>query len=154
MWASRLNKVTKKPVLEHFPGECERFGPHPPDSCRCRWNSPARLGMLAAMSETTQPIPPLESRFLEPEGFVWGTFTNTHGQALRWGCYARPGADKTCVLVGGFTEFIEKYFETAQDFAARGFAVWCMDWLGQGGSARPATHPTRPRARDCDADAD
>jgi lysophospholipase len=98
--------------------------------------------------------PSLDRRFLEPPGFVWGSFINARGVTIRTGHLTRPGADKTCVLVGGFLEFIEKYFETAQDFADRGFSVWCMDWLGQGGSQRPLRFPTRPRARDYDADAD
>ena len=58
-----------------------------------------------------------------------------------------------CVLVGGFAECAEKYFETMADLAARGVSVWCMDWRGQGGSERPATRPTRPRGRDFDRDA-
>ena len=57
-------------------------------------------------------------------------------------------------MVGGFGEFIEKQFETARDLAARGVAVWCLDWRGQGGSIRPRRMPTRPRARKFDRDAE
>ena len=57
-------------------------------------------------------------------------------------------------MVGGFGEFIEKQFETVRDLAARGIAVWCLDWRGQGGSIRPRRLPTRPRARKFDRDAE
>ncbi len=98
--------------------------------------------------------PALDARFLEPAGFRWGAYVNSRGQALRWGHLPRADAAKSVVIVGGFGEFIEKYFETIGDFAARGFAVWCLDWPGQGASARPAGDPTRPLARDFAADAD
>ncbi len=42
----------------------------------------------------------------------------------------------TICLVHGRTEFIEKYFETINDFLERGFAVATFDWRGQGGSER------------------
>ncbi len=100
-------------------------------------------------------IPPtLEARFLEPGGFQWGTYKNDRGQALRYGHLPIAGATRNVVIVGGFGEFIEKYFETIRDFAARGFSVWCLDWAGQGASTRPVADPTRPLARDFAADAD
>ncbi len=103
-------------------------------------------------------LPALDARFLEPAGFQWGVFTNARGQALRWGHLPVPEAraqeTRSVVIVGGFGEFVEKYFETIRDFAARGFAVWCLDWAGQGESARPEANPTRPLARDFAADAD
>ena len=104
-------------------------------------------------SDRALNAPRLPRSLLEPPGFQWGMFVTDDGAKLRWGHLPTPGADKACLLVGGFTEFIEKYFETAQDLAARGFAVWCLDWLGQGGSDRPQIYPTRPRARDYDQDA-
>jgi lysophospholipase len=39
-------------------------------------------------------------------------------------------------LLQGYSEYIEKYFETARDLLARGFAVATFDWRGQGGSTR------------------
>ncbi len=98
--------------------------------------------------------PSLAARFREPPGFQWGTFVTESGASLRWGHFPNPDADKTCVLVGGFAEFIEKYFETARDFAARNFDVWCLDWQGQGASDRWTENPTRPRAREYERDAD
>lgn len=106
--------------------------------------------------------PALDARFLEPAGFQWGVTINARNQSLRWGHLpavpearsAGPGATRSIVIVGGFGEFIEKYFETIRDFSTRGYAVWCLDWYGQGDSARPESDPTRPLARDFAADAD
>ncbi len=69
---------------------------------------------------------------------------------LRYATFPKgAGAAKgTICLVGGRTEFIEKYFETIADFQARGFAVATFDWRGQGGS-RPAD--PQPDARLCEA---
>jgi lysophospholipase len=98
-------------------------------------------------------LPPLAARFLEPPGFSWGSFTAPDGAKLRWGHLpaAEPLAD--CVVIGGFSECIEKYFETIADLAARGLGVWCLDWRGQGGSERPRRWPSRPRPRHFDRDA-
>ena len=98
-------------------------------------------------------VPALEARFLEPPGFVWGSFPTVDGARLRWGHLPAPEASADCVLVGGFAECIEKYFETIGDLTARGYSVWCLDWRGQGGSERPRRLPSRPRPRRFDRDA-
>lgn len=97
--------------------------------------------------------PSLPPRFLEPAGLRWGRFSAPDGASLRWAHLAVPDAKMNAVLVGGFSEFIEKYFETMRDLAARGMSVWCLDWRGQGGSERDPDLPTRPLARDFDRDA-
>lgn len=112
--------------------------------------------MATTLMDTTPLIaaaeaPPLEARFLEPEGFRWGYFTARDGARLRWGHLA-AGAAKDCVLVGGYIEFIEKYFEVARDFHRRGFNVWCLDWRGQGRSARSGRTKPDPRVFDRDAE--
>jgi lysophospholipase len=98
--------------------------------------------------------PSLPERFLPPPAFMWGSFAARDGAILRWGHLPVPCARAECVLVGGFGEFIEKQFETVRDLAARGIAVWCLDWRGQGGSIRPRRLPTRPRARNFERDAE
>ncbi len=40
------------------------------------------------------------------------------------------------IVAPGRTEFIEKYFEVTRELQARGFAVFCIDWRGQGLSGR------------------
>ncbi|MGE3334360.1 MAG: alpha/beta fold hydrolase [Rhodospirillaceae bacterium] len=110
--------------------------------------------MTTTPMDTTPLIasaPPLEAPFLEPEGFKWGHFTARDGARLRWGQLA-AGTAKDCILVGGYIEFIEKYFETARDFHRRGFNVWCLDWRGQGRSARSGR--TKPDVRVFDRDAE
>jgi lysophospholipase len=47
------------------------------------------------------------------------------------------------ILVPGRTEFIEKYFETAESFRARGFTVLIMDHRGQGLSDRLLSDPLK-----------
>ncbi len=42
----------------------------------------------------------------------------------------------TIFLQQGHNEFIEKYFETIQEFIDRGYSVICFDWRGQGMSER------------------
>jgi lysophospholipase len=73
-----------------------------------------------------------------PEGAQVGWFTTADKVRLRYATFAKgPGAARgTICLVGGRTEFIEKYFETIADFQKRGFAVATFDWRGQGGSDR------------------
>ncbi len=102
--------------------------------------------------------PALPERFLPPREFVWGGFTASDGAVLRWGHLPVPETVSevraACVIAVGFGEFIEKHFETMRDLAARGIAVWCLDWRGQGRSMRPSRFPTRPRARDFSRDAE
>lgn len=73
-----------------------------------------------------------------PEGAHAGYFETTDKIRLRYATFPkRAGGPKgTICLVQGRTEFIEKYFETAADFQARGFSVATFDWRGQGGSQR------------------
>lgn len=75
--------------------------------------------------------------YSEPAGFKWGSFTNAKGADIRYGSLKAKGESKgTVVMLPGFRESIEKYFECAQEMRDRGFDVWVMDWRGQGGSQR------------------
>ena len=62
------------------------------------------------------------------------------GTLLRTAYWSAPGPHKpsrgTVLLLAGFSEFIEKYYETASDLHALGFAVIAFDWRGQGLSSR------------------
>jgi lysophospholipase len=55
-------------------------------------------------------------------------------RVARW--HPEGTARGTVVLAQGRAEFIEKYFETAGELLARGFAVVTFDWRGQGLSTR------------------
>ncbi len=78
------------------------------------------------------------ARFSAPENWRRGTFVNADAAKIAYG-YAQtkkavPGG--TVVILPGFTEFAEVYFETARDFLARGYNVYIMDWRGSGRSDR------------------
>lgn len=51
---------------------------------------------------------------------------------------ASPGTPPrgSVIIAPGRTEFIEKYFEVIRELQGRGFAVFCIDWRGQGLSGR------------------
>lgn len=85
-----------------------------------------------------------------PSGWVWGKFTNGSGQALRYGSlYPETQAPESIViLLPGRSEFIEKYFETAHNLTRMNFAVWVIDWRGQGKSERPFRYSHRGNAPD------
>lgn len=67
-----------------------------------------------------------------PPGGTFATFTASDGAELRYALWPRDGARGTVTLQGGFTEFIEKHFESVRDLLDRGFAVAAMDWRSQG----------------------
>ncbi len=56
-------------------------------------------------------------------------------RAVRWLSHANQPSG-TVLLLHGFSEFIEKYFETAQSLLDRGWNVVTFDWRGQGLSER------------------
>jgi lysophospholipase len=84
-----------------------------------------------------------------PDNAVAGSIKTPDGVTLR---YARfpppPGRKGTVVLLQGRAEFIEKYFETARDLRARGFAVATFDWRGQGLSDRALSDRQKGYVRD------
>jgi lysophospholipase len=84
---------------------------------------------LSALADN--PIPP---------GARSGVLRTQDGLGLRYAVWepARR-ARGTVLLLQGRADFIEKYFETAAELLARGFAVATFDWRGQGGSQRLLT---------------
>lgn len=73
------------------------------------------------------------------------------GTRLRTAEWPRnPGVQDSgvCVLLGGQTEFLEKYEEVIGELAARGFAGAWLDWRGQGGSERPLSDPLKAHVAD------
>ena len=72
-----------------------------------------------------------------PDNVVTGTLKTPDGVSLRFARWEPPaGRRGTVCILPGRTEWIEKYFETARDLRARGFAVAILDWRGQGLSDR------------------
>lgn len=47
------------------------------------------------------------------------------------------------IIAPGRTEFIEKYFEVVRELQQRNFAVFCIDWRGQGLSGRETNNPLK-----------
>lgn len=84
------------------------------------------------------------TRFDRPSGWYWGSFRNAGGAKLRYG-YCEPAGRPRAriVLLTGFREFGEKYFETINDLLALEYAVWQLDWYGQGGSERHFDNPQK-----------
>lgn len=60
----------------------------------------------------------------------------------RWHCQS-DRCRGTVFLMGGRTEFMEKYHETISDLNGRGLDVFSFDWRGQGGSQRLLSDPTK-----------
>lgn len=90
------------------------------------WRSAARWTRKSDLRQPPEEIagvPQLPARFLEPHGFLWGSFAAPDGAKLRWGHLPAANPRVECVMVGGFTECIEKYFETTADLAARGVSA-------------------------------
>lgn len=74
-----------------------------------------------------------------------GTLTAHDGFPLRTVVWPAPpgGGRGTVVLLQGRAEFVEKYGETVDDLGARGFAVYALDWRGQGRSGRVLKDPRK-----------
>lgn len=73
-----------------------------------------------------------------PEGMRGGYLETSDKVRLRYAVFPRtdgPNRGTICLLQGR-TEYVEKYYETIQDFQKRGFMVATFDWRGQGGSDR------------------
>ncbi|MBM3532120.1 MAG: alpha/beta hydrolase [Alphaproteobacteria bacterium] len=74
---------------------------------------------------------------IEDQGGVVRFVEADDGARLRTASFPSRGAGEGQLLfLTGFSEFIEKHLETIADFQKRGFAVWTMDWRGQGLSDR------------------
>ncbi len=74
-----------------------------------------------------------------PDGGEVQVVSTPDGVELRvavWSAPANRAARGTVLLFAGYTEFIEKYYETVARLRARGFAVVTFDWRGQGLSSR------------------
>jgi lysophospholipase len=59
-------------------------------------------------------------------------------RAGKWDVPEGAAPRGVCVLLEGFTEFLEKYDEVAEELNRRGFVVVSVDWRGQGASERGA----------------
>jgi lysophospholipase len=81
----------------------------------------------------------------EPAGIEEIWFEGRDGLKIRAAFAPAAGAAPrgSVILCNGRTEFIEKYFEVICALQERGFAVFTMDWRGQGLSGRPLAEPMK-----------
>jgi lysophospholipase len=93
-------------------------------------------GSRAPFAESRTP-PSLDGRFQPPAGWAWGYVTVGDNLIQRYGVSAPPGGPRGQILIlPGYGESAEGWFETARDLNARGYTVWILERQGQGGSER------------------
>lgn len=85
-------------------------------------------------------IPPsLGPGFWPPEGWAWGLIKVGDAPAQRYGVSGPTGTPRANILIlTGYGETAEVWFETARDLNAAGYSVWVLERAGQGGSERYA----------------
>ncbi len=89
-----------------------------------------------AFVDTRLP-PGLATRFFPPEGWAWGLVQTGDYPAQRYGVSSPRNAPIAHILIlPGYGESAETWFETAGELNARGYAVWVLEAAGQGGSGR------------------
>jgi lysophospholipase len=87
---------------------------------------------------TDSRLPPsLAPRFFPPEGWAWGLVQAGDHPPQRYGV-ASPATDVRAhvLILPGYGESAEAWFETVSDLNRRGFTVWVLDGAGQAGSGR------------------
>lgn len=85
-------------------------------------------------------IPPaLAPRFWAPQGWAWGLLKVGEAPAQRYGVSSTLVTPQAQILIlTGYGESAEAWFETATDLNRRGYSVWVLERAGQGGSERYA----------------
>jgi len=90
----------------------------------------------APFAESRTP-PSLAVRFQPPAGWAWGYVAVGDSLVQRYGVSAPQGVPRGQILIlPGYGESAEGWFETARDLNARGYTVWILERQGQGGSER------------------
>lgn len=93
-------------------------------------------GSRAPFAETRTP-PSLGARFYPPQGWAWGFVRRGEGMVQRYGVAAPPVTPRATILIlTGYGETAEAWFETVSDLTTQGFTVWVLERQGQGGSQR------------------
>ena len=71
-----------------------------------------------------------------PDGAEQFDFIANDGARIRAAFFPKADARGCVVMMTGWSEFIEKYFETVRTLQEKGFSVAMLDWRGQGLSDR------------------
>jgi lysophospholipase len=93
-------------------------------------------GVRAPFAESRTPSS-LDVRFQPPPGWAWGYVRVGDEAVQRYGVSAPQGVPRGQILIlPGYGESAEGWFETARDLNDRGYTVWILERQGQGGSER------------------
>lgn len=96
----------------------------------------SRDDAIGPFAESQVP-PVLTPRFYPPEGWAWGFVGVGDKPVQRYGVASTPRVPTAMVVVvPGYGETAEMWFETASDLIDEGYTVWILDRAGQGGSGR------------------
>lgn len=97
-----------------------------------------------AEASRTRIPPGLQTRFFPPPGWTWSRISVPGAPPLRYGVGVQPKALRGQVLIlPGYGEPAEAWFETASEMIQAGYAVWVLDLAGQGGSGRWLSPPDK-----------
>lgn len=105
---------------------------------KINWDAPSRFVELDA-----NPTP-------EAARVEVGMLRARDGAMLRNAIFMPETPRATVVLMTGYSEFIEKYFETVSDLLALGYGVVMPEWRGHGLSDGLGSEPTRLHLTDFD----
>ena len=124
-----------------------------------RWSLALLLALAACGPGSRDPFadsrPPagLAERFYPPENWAWGLIQVGDAPAQRYGVAAPAVTPRADVLIlPGYGESAETWFETARDLGQSGYAVWVLEGVGQGGSGRLSGRRDMGDARSFDTD--
>jgi lysophospholipase len=97
-----------------------------------------REGATGPFAESRTP-PDLGPRFFAPEGWAWGYVQVGDKPPQRYGVASTWRAPRAnIVILPGYGESAETWFETVRSLTRQGYTVWVLDRAGQGGSGRYA----------------
>ena len=81
--------------------------------------------------------PELTARFFAPEGWAWGYVQIGSRPVQRYGVASTWRVPRAVIVIlPGYGESAETWFETVGALNAQGYTVWVLDRAGQGGSGR------------------
>lgn len=93
-------------------------------------------GSRAPFAESRTP-PSIAPRFYAPDGWAWGYVRVGDSSVQRYGVSATAvGPRATILILPGYSEPAEKWFETVRRLNEDGYTVWVLERQGQGGSER------------------
>lgn len=97
-----------------------------------------REGATGPFADSRSPSD-IGPRFLAPDAWTWGYVQVGDNPPQRYGVGSTWRAPRANVVVlPGYGEGAETWFETVRDLTRQGYTVWVLDRVGQGGSGRYA----------------